>query len=120
MRITEILDSVKKSEVFALTYEGKVLGLRVKYFDVNTLDFCFYDFRLRLVSGDTVLRDFIESHQKEFTKVALIEKDGILASQAELDGRITANEFESENDAIATLRRVKDVYDYKKGGVANV
>lgn len=116
MRITDILSRIKESELFVLTHNNSPVGLRVKCFSVKDGAFHYYDFRLECLDCDTVLRDFIQSHQSQFTKVALIYSDGQLMSKDEIDSKIRIQEFEDSESITKVISQVKYVYDSKEVG----
>ena len=111
MTLREKLENINKSEIIKLMYDGKVLGLRVKVFNVNTDVFEYYDFTLNTISGNQSVKNFINSLQNNMNSVDLIEHNGILASNEEINGSIIVKEFKTEHDAIRVLSQVKTILE---------
>lgn len=113
MTLREKLDKIKESEIFKLVYNGKVLGLRVKSFNVVTDKFDYYDFELSIITNQNVI-NFIRSI-KDMKSVELIRTgNGLLISESEQKQGVVVGEFEDESDAIRVLQPFIRIYEYKK------
>lgn len=113
MTLREKLDKIKESEIFKLVYNGKVLGLRVKSFNVVTDKFDYYDFELSIITNQNVI-NFIRSI-KDMKSVELIRTgNGLLISESEQKQGVVVGEFEDESDAIRVLQQFIRIYEYKK------
>lgn len=113
MTLKEILNNVKQSEICKLKADGKILGLRVKYFNVNTCMFEYYDFELEIITNQGV-KNFINSINSSMQSIELIHHNGLLASKEEIEGSITVGNFDTEADAIKVLHPFIRIYKYKE------
>ena len=112
MTLREILDNVKQSEIYKLKADGKIVGLRVKYFNVNVCKFEYYDFELDIITNQGV-KNFVNSINSSMHSIDLIHYNGLLASKEEIDGSIAVGNFETEDDVIKVLQPFIRIYRYK-------
>lgn len=110
MTLNEKLIKIKESEIYKLVFENSVLGLRVKSFNVNTDKFEYYDFSLDIIKSKELI-DFINGING-IKSIALIRRDGMFLSGAELNNNLVIQEFEDTGVAKQVLTKVKVVYDY--------
>lgn len=115
MTLREKLDNIKQAEIFKLIFEGKVVGLRVKSYNVNFDTFEYYDFTLKTISGNQAVKDFVNGLQSRMSCVELIEHGDIFASREEIDGSITVKEFKTEREALHVLGQVKQILEVMEG-----
>lgn len=113
MTLAEKLGMLKESELFKLVFEGRVLGLRVKIYNVNSDKFEYYDFEAELLHDKQMIR-FVNSVQKTLGTIALRrDGNGSLVSDEELKGGIKIAEFENEADAVRVLSQLQKIYEAK-------
>lgn len=112
MTLREMLNNIKQSEICKLKADGKILGLRVKYFNVNTCMFEYYDFELEIITNQSV-KNFINSINNSMQSIELIHHNGLLVSKEEIEGSITVGNFDTEADAIKVLHPFIRIYRYK-------
>ena len=110
MSIKVLLDEIKKSSISKLVYNNNIVGLRVQTYSTTKNGFSYYDFDLDTVKNNTVVRNFINANQSKFKSILLKQYNGLLVSQEEYEGKITVQEFKSENDAVEVLKPVMKVY----------
>lgn len=110
LTLNEKVAKTKESEIYKLVFENSVLGLRVKCFNVNTDKFEYYDFSLDIIKNKEII-DFLNGI-KGMKSIALIRKDGLLLSGAELNNNLVIQEFEDTGVAEQVLNKVRIVYDY--------
>lgn len=110
LTLNEKVAKTKESEIYKLVFENSVLGLRVKCFNVNTDKFEYYDFSLDIIKNKELM-DFLNGI-KGMKSIALIRKDGLLLSGAELNNNLVIQEFEDTGVAEQVLNKVRIVYDY--------
>jgi hypothetical protein len=113
MQLRDKLNNIKESEIYKLVYEGEVIGLRVKSFDVNYDRFNYYDFELSLIKDQHVI-NFINSIKDMGTIELKQTGTGLLMSDMEIKQKVIVGEFESEADAVAVLRPFIRIYKYKE------
>ena len=118
MTLKEILNNVKQSEICKLKAYGRILGLRVKCFNVNTCMFEYYDFELEIITNQDVKNfvNSINSSMKSIELIPVVGSTGLLMSKEEIEGSITVGNFDTEADAIKVLHPFIRIYKYK--GVA--
>lgn len=115
MTLREMLDQIKKSEIYKLKVDNTIIGLRVKSFNVNTCQFEYYDFELDIIHNQGV-QNFINSIHNSLNTIDLIRHNGLLVSQEELNGQIKVGNFNNEADAIRVLHPFIKIYRYKNNG----
>lgn len=106
MTLREVLDNIRKSNVFQLKSNNTLLGYRVKLFNTETLVFNYYDFSIETVS--------ILPNLNDCPIVELIQKDGYWASEAEISGKISVLTCEDKTQISKILNRVKIIMDYNR------
>lgn len=104
MGLKAVVDKLKESCVFRLEYEGRFVGLRVKWYNVGVSCFEYYDFTLRTVQNNHEVRDFVNGNYQSFGVVKLLEHGDLYMSEDEIAGRIVVQEFKDEESAVAVLR----------------
>lgn len=114
MTLAEKLVKIKESEIYKLTFEGKVLGLRVKFFDANQEKFLYYDFSLDAIQNKDMIR-FIKSI-KGMRSIALYrDGNGLLVSREEVLNKLIIQEFDSDEAAVRVLEPLTHIYAAKEG-----
>lgn len=111
MTLTEKLECIKQSELYKLSFEGKVLGLRVKIYNSEIEKFNYYDFELELIKSKELV-DFVKGLQC-MKSITLKRQNGMLLSGAELNNNIVIQEFEDSGVAESVLYKLKMIYDSK-------
>lgn len=114
MTLTEKIAKLKESELIKLVFNGKTLGLRVKFFSLEHERFLYYDFSLDTVK-DAEMRNFVKSVKN--MRSAELHRDGagLLVTDDEIKHKIIIQEFESEEDTARILRLLSEVYKSKAG-----
>lgn len=116
MTLRQKLDNVESSEIFKLVFEGKILGLRIKFFNVNTEVFEYYDFNTSIISHQDV-KNFLNKIASNMKSLELIRTgNGLLMTDDEINNHTVIGEFENESNAIKVL--VPFIRIYKMKGVA--
>lgn len=113
MTLVERLEQVKASELFKLTFEGKVLGLRAKFFNVNDEKFEYYDFELSVVRKKDIIQ-FVKSIKNMRSIQLMRNGSGLLVSEDEVRNNLIIGEFETEADALRVLEPMKAIYEAKE------
>jgi hypothetical protein len=114
MTLQEKLTYVKQSEISKLKFNNSILGLRTKYFDVNTDTFEYYDFELDVIKNQKV-RNFINSLNMNSIELHR-DGNGLLISDDEEKNNVIVKEFKDEEDAIRVLSVFPKIYKYKGVG----
>lgn len=117
MSLKEISQKAVQSKIWKLTKDGKVLGFRVKAFDVGTNSFSYYDFDIDIVKKLPDLLEFFKDKIKTFEGNSLKSVNDRLYTQEELDGVYEAQELFSDEDVLSVLKPVILLY---KGGIIDV
>lgn len=107
MTLREILDNAKQSEIYKLRCDGKIIGLRVKRYNVNTGQFEYYDFETSIILNMNV-RNFINGLSMK--TIELNHVNGLLMSEAEVRGEIIVGNFETEAEAVKALQPFIRIY----------
>ena len=114
MTLAEKVAKIKESELYKLVFEGKVLGLRVKFFDANADAFVYYDFELDTVRDNKGVVHFVNSIKESMASVKLHRNgSGLLVSDDEEKLGIIIQEFENEADAVRVLEPLSKIYSAK-------
>ena len=111
MTIREILDKTKESEIFKLTYNNQILGLRVKRFNVNTCKFEYYDFELDVVKNRDIIA-FVKGIVN-MKSIPLHQHNNLLMSEAEIHNNLVIQEFEDTAAAEKVLSEIEMIYNQK-------
>ena len=106
MTLREVLENIKKSEIYQLKTGETLLGYRVKLFNPNTLQFDYYDFSIETVSKIPNL--------EEKPIIELVQRNGFWLSEAEATGKIKVLTCETQTQITQILNRVKIVLDYNR------
>lgn len=114
MTLAEKLAKVKESELFKLVFEGEVLGLRVKFFDVNADTFLYYDFELDVVRSNKEIVQFVKSISNMRSIKLFRDGKGLLVSKEEIANKLLIQEFENEDDAVRVLEPLRRIYSVKE------
>lgn len=112
--LREKLDNLKQSEIIKLTLNGKVMGLRVRSYDINKDKFFMYDFTVETVQNQGI-RNFINSIQGSLSSEELISYNGRLCTQSEIESNINVSDFTSSRMAERVLKHFEKIYRYKQG-----
>jgi hypothetical protein len=113
MTLQEKLSYIKQSEIFKLKFEGNILGLRTKYFNVNSDSFEYYDFELDVIQNQKV-RNFLNT--LSMNSIDLHRNgNGLLISDDEEKNNVIVKEFKDEDDAVRVLSVFPKIYKYKEG-----
>lgn len=113
MSILFHLSNLESSTIYKLKYNSKIVGFRVKFYSIQDKVFHFYDFEVSYVKRQD-LRDYLNKHSRQFQVLDLIECNGLVCTQDEIDGRISVQEFKDENsaesilDSVIKIMRMKD------------
>ena len=111
MTLKEILNNVKQSEIYKLTADGKILGLRVKYFNVNTYMFEYYDFELDVVKNRDLVA-FVKGIVN-MKSIQLHQHGNLLMSEAEIHNNLVIQELEDTAAIEKVLSEIKMIYNQK-------
>ena len=111
MSARAILDGFKGSKIYRLDYNSKTLALRVKSYNVSTKSYDYYDFKTEFVSKDLRIKSFLKDKQSEFDRLELKPMGTSLATQEEIDGKISVIEFKDESNAVAVLSPLVYLYN---------
>ena len=111
MTLKDIISSIKESEICKLKFEGKVLGLRVKNFNVNTLQFDYFDFELDVIKDKEII-NFVKG-LSDMKSISLRKNRGFLVSEAEMHNNVVIKEFEDTYSAETVLKTIMNIYKYK-------
>lgn len=108
MKLREIVENIKKSELFKLRdpQTGEVKGYRMKLFNVNTQSFEFYDFSATLIEPSITNRKDIG-----YIDVKLV--NGVWYSDAEIKGSISIQGIGVKEQAVYYLSQLEPVYSYR-------
>lgn len=108
MKLREIVENIKKSELYKLrdTQTGDVKGYRIKLFNINTQSFEFYDFSATLIEPPMANRKDIG-----YIDVRLV--NGVWYSDAEIRGSISIQGIGVKEQAAYYLNQLEPVYAYK-------
>lgn len=111
MTIRETLIKVKESEIFKLTFNGQILGLRVKRFNVNTSKFEYYDFELDVIK-DIKIINFVKGIVN-MKSIPLRQHHNLLMSEAEIHNNLIIQEFEDTAAAEKVLSEIELIYSQR-------
>lgn len=117
MSLADISRKAVQSKIWKLTKDSKVLGFRVKAYNLEKDEFMYYDFDIDIVKKLPDLLEFFKDKIKTFESNPLISKNGRLYTQEELDGLYDAQELFSDSDVVSVLKPVILLY---KGGILDV
>lgn len=110
MSAKAIIQNLKESKIYKLMYNGKVYGLRVKWFNIETNSFDYYDMQTQFVVSNVKVKEFLRNEQKRFDTLQLKQVGTSLATQDELDGKIIVTEFKDEANAIRVIEPMMYLY----------
>lgn len=113
MSALKILDNVKSCAIYKLRYNNKIVGLRVKHYDIIGNKFDYYDFELGTVGSNKDMKDFINSIHSSLESIDLIDYNNVLASKKEIAGLVSVQEFKDTNSALKVLSSVRCLYERK-------
>jgi hypothetical protein len=108
MRLREILEKIKKSELYKLRYNQQVLGYRVKMFNTKTFQYDYYDISIGVKHHK---QSFIDSI-KDIGYIDIFLVNNIWCSQAEADGKIVSKECKTDSDADMLLSKLEEIYKF--------
>lgn len=103
--------------IWSLTYNGELLGFRVKSFDIVTNSYVYYDFDKDVVKNIPEYVDFFKDKCKQFDRLPLKSINGRLYTKEEADGIYEAKELTTKEETSKILKPVILLY---KGGVLDV
>ena len=107
MILRDIIDGIKESDIFKLqTKTGQLIGYRVKIYNVNKLDFDYYDFGTSIANNIT--------YKQNWTMIELIQVPNGWATEAEIKGTIQVRECKSQDEVNMVLKQLEKVYKYTK------
>ena len=112
MTLREKLSKVSESEIFKLVYYDKVIGFRVKSFNINTDEYEYYDFHIKIIASNDAVKNFITGLQN-MRSLKLKQYDTLLMTEDEINGSVKPREFKDEKDAIRVLEPFVQIYKYK-------
>lgn len=113
MALAEIACKALKSEIQGLMIDGKLLGFRVKSYNVRTDDYAYYDFDIEIVKNTPELYEFFKDISKSLKTSKLHRSNGMLYTKEEMQGKYIARELVSKEDTVSVLRPV--ILLYKRG-----
>lgn len=113
MKLREIFDSIRKSEIIRLTYQQKFIGLRVYCFDPDIENFKVYDFDKKYVK-DKQLQNFLTNNMQAFRGQELIPYNNSFMTQDEIDGAVEVLELKDAAETEKILDKVKRVFEYNQ------
>lgn len=113
MTLAEKLTHIRESELFKLDFEGRTLGLRVKFFNANADKFEYYDFELETISKNKEIVTFVKSIKNMRSIVLHRDGKGLLVSDEEVKNNLIIQEFESEADAVRVLEPLRKIYELR-------
>lgn len=113
MNLHEKLDAVKTSEIFRLNWQGKTIGLRVKYFDINSETYYYYDFSLDYIK-DSGIRKFLTGENRDFKVLNLVQQGDLLATSDEIAGVVTPREFKDDAHVMRVMSAVQKIYRFRE------
>ena len=105
MSIRNIINNIKESNIYKLICNGKIVGLRVKYFEHSLNSFIYYDLDLDKANSSDFLRSYI-STSNNLRLIELHEKGGLLISDDELANNIIIQEFRNLDHAVAIIKKI--------------
>ena len=108
MNLREKLNSIKESELYKLSLDGEVLGIRAKLFNSSTEKFMYADFSMQVLS--TGLVSFIKSKLGSLKTLSLIRHNGKLVTKSELENQVEVTELKDAG----VLDCFIDIYAYKE------
>lgn len=111
MSALKILNNIKSCGIYKLRYNKKIIGLRVKCYNLASGNFDYYDFELETISENRGIKDFINSIHSSLDVIDLISYNNVLASEDEINGFISVKEFKDTESAINVLSSVKCLYE---------
>ena len=98
MSILAHLKQMEESCIFKLEFDNRIVGLRVKWYSLNEFKFKYYDFETSYVKRQD-LKDYLITNSKLFKTLNLIEYNGVVCTQDEINGTIQVEEFKDEMSA---------------------
>lgn len=110
MSILVKLNNLESSTIYKLQFNGKIVGLRVKYFNLELNQFLYYDFELSYIKRQD-LQDYLNKHSKDFEVLEMKQYNGVVCTENEIDGTIKVQEFKDEQSAGAILDSVIKVME---------
>lgn len=117
MSLVETVKKIKQSQIWKLTYNGKILGFRVKAYSIQNDTFLYYDFDADIVKKLPELLEFFNSNIGSFSHKPLKKVSDRLYTEEELRKEYDAKELFSDTDVVNVLKPVILAY---KGGVIDV
>lgn len=116
MRIREVLDKLAQSKICKLVYNGDVVGLRVRLYDVEKDEFRNFDFEKEYISEDKETMKLLKSVYSGLESIQLFQKGDLLVSDEELRDNYLIGEIDSVRVAVGITRKAITTYLYLKEG----
>lgn len=98
--------------VTKLVYCGKIVGFRVRIATIQNNGVCvpkYYDFSMNNVKDRTAV-DFLRGRFKDFDTRELLERNGTLLTQGELEGRVYPLEVSDPSTVLSILTTAMKSY----------
>lgn len=117
MKLSEIAEKAKGSKIWRLLYNRKVLGFRVKSYNVAKDCYEYYDFDIDIVKNIPEYLQFFKDNNSKLEYYTLKSVNGRLYTESELKGEYEASEITTKEETVNVLRPVILLY---RGGVLSV
>ena len=115
MKIKERLEKLKSSGVFKLEYEGKILGLRICIFNLDTCKYDYYDFRLRSIESQNLKDRINQVVSAGGSKVdKLISVNNMLVTESEIKSGAVITALEDNKVIESLIMKLEKVITYVK------
>lgn len=102
MSIKKFYESICTSELFCLTLNGSIVGMRAKVYNRERLDYDYYDFATSLIS-DNNIKSFLKSNRAKFSSLPLVSSQ---TEKSNPDGTITVTTLMMTEDEIKNNRKI--------------
>ena len=113
MKLREIVENIKQSQIYKLRGQETILGYRVKLFNTDTLKFDFYDFSARTIeNSDININNIPDVGYIDVKKI-----DNVWYSEAEIQGKVVIAECKTLEQIQYILKKLSFVYKYKEATV---
>lgn len=114
MNLREKLNSIRDSELYKLSFNGEVVGIRAKLFNSSTERFMYADSLKDFLSKELV--SFIGSKWGSLRTLNLVMHNGKLVTKSEIDNQVEVTELKDTSFLDCFI----DIYAYKEEVTADV
>lgn len=111
MKLREMFNHIRESEIIKLTYQGSLIGLRISVFDPDAQGFKVYDFDKKYVQ-DKKIQSFLSNNMNNFRAQELMPHNNSFMTSDEISGAVQVLELKSAEETDKILTKVKAVYEY--------